>query len=426
MVDVTVDVRFPPKLQNLFRPYRYKVMHGGRGSGKSWAAARALLILAAQKPLRVLCAREVQKSIKDSVKQLLADQIQELKLDGVYQILETEIRGTNGSRFIFTGLATHTVESIKSLESIDVCWVEEAQTVSKRSWDILTPTIRAPASEIWLTLNPWLVSDETYQRFVAESPPDAWVEQINYRDNPWFPDVLEQERAHCEAARPPEEYRNIWLGEPRRTADGAYYAEQMSALRGADRIRQVAYEPSVPVNTFWDLGWNDTTAIWWHQFVAGEHRFLRSYEMGGEPLDHYAQVIQSAGYTYDRHYLPHDAEHKSLQTGRSVLEILRDLLPGHRFDVVPRVNNVLEGIHETRMKLAGNVYFDAEGCESGIRALENYRKKYNEKLGVFTSQPLHDQYSNLADAFRQWGQGYQARGPHVTKRPVRQRNWRAA
>ncbi|MCK7581173.1 MAG: phage terminase large subunit [Chromatiales bacterium] len=369
----------------------------------------------------------MQKSIKESVHQLLDDQIQALGLGPFFRVLQTEIRGANGSKFAFSGLASHTVESIKSYEGYDLVWVEEAQTVSKRSWDILTPTIRKPDSEIWMTLNPYLSTDETYRRFVANPPPDAWVRQINYLDNPWFPDVLEAERAHCEQSRPADEYRNIWLGEPRRTADGAYYAEQMQLIRADGRIRSVPYQPNVPVNTFWDLGWNDTTAIWWHQYVAGEDRFLRCYEMSGEDLRHYAQVIQRAGYLYDTHYLPHDAENKSLQTGRSSLDILEELLPGHRFEVVPRVENVLNGIQDTRMRLEGPVYFDAVGCEAGIVALENYRKEYDVKLEVFRPRPLHDRFSNLADAFRQWGQGFApGRSGDGRRKPSRQRSWRAA
>jgi len=139
-----VNATFPDKLQFLFDPYRYKVSYGGRGSGKSWSYARALLIQAANKPLRVLCAREIQRSIKQSVHTLLNDQIQSLGLGAFYEVLEAEIRGLNGSTFSFTGLATNTVESIKSFEGCDIVWVEEAQTVSKKSWDILIPTIRKP------------------------------------------------------------------------------------------------------------------------------------------------------------------------------------------------------------------------------------------------------------------------------------------
>src|SRR5574343_99827 len=149
----SVDAHFPKKLEFLFKPKRYKVAYGGRGSGKSWGVARALLIQGAQSPLRILCAREVQKSIKQSVHQLLTDQIQALGLGGFYEVLETEIRGKNGTQFYFAGLASHTVESIKSFEGAQRVWVEEGQTVSKKSWDILIPTIRAPASEICVTFN---------------------------------------------------------------------------------------------------------------------------------------------------------------------------------------------------------------------------------------------------------------------------------
>ena len=161
--------QFPSKLEFLFDQHRYKVAYGGRGSSKSWSFARALIIQAANRPLRILCAREIQKSIKQSVHQLLSDQIQALGLGSFFEVLEAEIRGMNGSSFSFAGLATNTVESIKSFEGVDIVWVEEAQTVSKRSWDILIPTIRKENSEIWISFNPDVDTDDTYQRFVDES-----------------------------------------------------------------------------------------------------------------------------------------------------------------------------------------------------------------------------------------------------------------
>ena len=149
---VEVRADFPVKLSFLFRPARYKVARGGRGSAKSWSFARALIIKADAAPLRVLCTREVQMSIKDSVHRLLGDQIEALGLSHRYEVLATEIRNKHtGSTFVFAGLSTQTIESIKSYEGIDVCWVEEGQKVSKRSWDILAPTIRKPSSEIWVT-----------------------------------------------------------------------------------------------------------------------------------------------------------------------------------------------------------------------------------------------------------------------------------
>lgn len=420
-----LEAAFPWAMRDLFKPYRYKVMHGGRGSGKSWTIARALLIKGGEVPLRILCSREIQRSIKESVLALLSDQIQALGLGEFYKVLETEIRGVNGTKFIFAGLASHTVESIKSFEGVDLVWVEEAQVVSKRSWDILTPTIRKPGSEIWLSLNPWLLSDETYNRFVLSPPPDSWVCKVNYHDNPWFPKVLEDERVHCKATRPPEEYENIWLGEPLRTAEGSYYSAQLEILRKAGRIREVPYQSGVPVNVFFDLGWNDTTALWFHQFIAGEHRFIASFQNCGESIEYYANYLIQKGWPYDRIYLPHDAENKSLQTGKSILDLMTELLPGLRFEVVPRVENLLNGINETRLKLGGPVYFDQVNCSDGLLALERYRKEWSEKLQTFRATPLHDVNSNYADAIRQWAQGFQPRQPGASKKP-QARNWRAA
>jgi phage terminase large subunit len=138
--------KFPKKLRFLFEPARTKVARGGRGSGKSWGVARALLIRGAKQTTRVLCTREVQKSIQQSVHQLLKDQIEALSLGAFYDVLSTEIRGKNGTQFYFGGLSDQTAESLKSFEGVDICWVEEAQAVSKRSWDILIPTIRKEKS----------------------------------------------------------------------------------------------------------------------------------------------------------------------------------------------------------------------------------------------------------------------------------------
>ena len=174
-----VNAQFPEKLSFLFDAMRYKVARGGRGSSKSWSFARALLIQAASQPLLILCTREVQKSIKDSVHKLLSDQIQALGLGSFFEILETEIRGRNGSKFIFAGLSQQTVESIKSLEGCDRVWCEEAQAITKRSWDVLTPTIRKDGSEIWISYNPELESDETHQRFTINPPDDCISVLVN-------------------------------------------------------------------------------------------------------------------------------------------------------------------------------------------------------------------------------------------------------
>ena len=203
----------PEKLGFLFEPSRYKVLYGGRGSGKSWGVARALISTALQKPIRVLCAREFQNSISDSVHALLADQIKSMGLEGFFTIQNTAIYGANGSEFLFAGLK-HNITKIKSFEGVDVCWVEEAQTTSKSSWDVLIPTIRKENSEIWMTFNPELDTDETYKRFIVAPPVNATVKKVNYSDNFWFPQVLRDEMEDLKA-RDLDAYLNVWEGNTR-------------------------------------------------------------------------------------------------------------------------------------------------------------------------------------------------------------------
>ena len=218
--------------------------------------------------------------------------------------------------------------------------------------------------------------------------------------------------------------KGLWKGS---RVKGAYYLNEMQKMRAQGRIRRVPYQPGIPVNTYWDLGFNDTTAIWFHQFIAGEHRFIHAYENSGESLDHYARYLLDRGYMYGgTHFLPHDADNKSLQTGKCAREILEELLPGHRFEVIPRVEAVLTGIQQTRMKMGGNVFIDETECADGLAALDNYRKKYNEKQDVFTEQPLHDRYSNYADAWRQWGQSEGMYTPRPQSKPRKADNWRVA
>lgn len=210
----------PKAFGPLFQPigtYRYRCYYGGRGSAKSWQFARALLIHGLTTPLRVLCSREYQSSIRDSVHRVLADQIAILGLQAAYTVQESAILGPNGTEFIFKGLRRD-IAQIKSTEGIDVCWVEEAEAVSDASWRTLIPTIRKPGSEIWVSFNPALESDPTYQRFVVSQPERALVRRVSFRDNPWFPDVLrEEEQALLRAD--PEAHAHVWGGEPWSRAD---------------------------------------------------------------------------------------------------------------------------------------------------------------------------------------------------------------
>ncbi len=201
----------------LSTPSRYKVWYGGRGGAKSWSVARLLLLKAYTKNARILCTRELQVSISDSVHRLLSDQIITLGLADYFEVTKTSIKSHTGSEFIFKGLK-HNIQEIKSLEGVNICWVEEAHRTSKESWNVLIPTIRAENSEIWLTFNPDLESDETYQRFVISPPPGAIVKQVNFDENPWFSDALFAEMEYCRRVDM-DAYRNIWLGEPRGISD---------------------------------------------------------------------------------------------------------------------------------------------------------------------------------------------------------------
>lgn len=297
-------LQLPAKLEPLFRAKRYKVMYGGRGGGKSWGVAQALLALGADRPLRVLCAREVQKSMRDSVHRLLKDSIVRLGLEAFYEVLDTEIRGLNGTIFLFTGLQSHTVDSIKSFEGVDIVWVEEAHGVSKRSWDVLIPTIRKEGSEIWMTLNPDMDTDETYARFIASKSDDTWVCEINWRDNPWFPEVLDQERLKAKRSMSREDYEHIWEGKPRTVADGAIYRHEVVEAMTQGRVCPVPYDPALPVHTVWDLGWNDAMTIGLIQRGPMDVRVIGYIEDSHRTLDWYVQQLEKNPYRWGTDFSP--------------------------------------------------------------------------------------------------------------------------
>jgi phage terminase large subunit len=406
-----VNAEFPEKLRPLFKPARYKVAHGGRGSAKSWGFARALLIQAAQRPLRVLCTREIQKSIKDSVHRLLSDQIQALGLGQFFEVLETEIRGRNGSIFLFAGLAQHTVESIKSFEGVDRVWIEEAQVVTKRSWDVLTPTIRAVGSEIWLSLNPDMETGETYQRFVAHPPADAIVIQMNWRDNPWFPEVLENERLET-LRRDPDNYDNIWEGVPKRVSEGAIYRIEVERLYADRRARRVPYDPLLPVDTVWDLGWNDAMTIGMFQRSSAEVRCIDYIEDSHHTLDWYVGQIEKRDYRWGKDFIPHDGRARDFKTGKSTEELLTTLR-GKKPHVLP-AESIEEGIKAARMMFP-RAYVDEDKCARLLECLKRYRRAISQSTGE-PGAPLHDEFSHGADMWRYAAQAVELMGQPEKKR----------
>jgi len=384
---------FPEKLDFLFEPHRYKIAYGGRGGAKSWGFARAILILGAQKPLRILCARETQKSITDSVHKLLSDQIVELGLERIYEIQQATIFGKNGTEIIFAGLRQN-IMNLKSYESVDICWVEEAQTVSKHSWDVLIPTIRKDGSEIWASFNPELETDETWRRFVLSPPPTAKVVRITYRDNPWFPDVLRQEMEYCKA-NDPDAYEHIWEGTCIQTIEGAVYKEELRKVDKEGRVTRVPYDRAQPCQTFWDIG-DRFTAIWIAQQFPFETRLIDYISGEGLALADYLKMLQQREYVYSVHNLPHDATSPQLGTGKSIEEQMRGA--GYKVKIVPRLS-LAAGIIAVRQVLP-NCWFDSEKCADGLMALRHYRWAPDGTMGQIKKQPLHDYFSHGSDAFR--------------------------
>lgn len=406
----TIDISFPEKLEPLFRPYRYKVLKGGRGGAKSWGVARVLLLLAAQKKIRVLCGRELQKSMAESVHALLKAQIERMGLEESYPpnlTTETSIKSTTGSEFLFEGIR-HNYLKIKSYEDIDICWIEEANSVPKASWDVLIPTIRKEGSEIWLTFNPDLDTDYTYVYFVKNTPPNSIVIDMSWRDNPWFPEVLHQEMMHMKATDE-DNWLTVWEGRTRVTLDGAIYAKEMRELWANGRIMKVPYVPQYAVNTYFDLGWGDNTSIWFIQKIGFEYHVIDFMSNHGQTIGWYMQEMQKKGYTYGTIWLPHDAKAGEIRTGKSVQEMVASARVAQSVRVTQNLR-VATGINAVRMAFP-NMYFDEEKCEEGINALARYR--YGKLPdGVSRSrEPIHDWTSHPADALRtfgvsaQWGEG---------------------
>lgn len=390
-----MNIEFPKALRFVFEPARYKVLHGGRGSGKSWGVARALLLQAAQQKLRVLCTREIQKSLKDSVHALLSDQIQAMGLSSFYTVLESEIRGLNGSVFLFAGLQQHTVESIKSFEGCDRVWVEEAQTVSSKSWDVLIPTIRKPGSEIWITLNPQLETDPTFQRFISTPPPGAVVKEMNYTENPWFPAVLETERQHAQQTMKPEKYRHIWEGKCMPAVDGAIYFDEVAKAEDEGRITRVTPDKLLKVHAIFDLGWNDCMTIVMVQRSASELRVIDYIEDSHKKLSDYSDMLKAKPYNWGKVWLPHDGFSKDYKTGKSAEEMMKAL--GWTVARVPNMD--IEGGIKAAREVFERVWFDKDKTARLVECLKRYRRNIGQKTGEANS-PLHDEFSHGADAFR--------------------------
>lgn len=373
---------------------RYLVYFGGRGSGKSTSVAKGLLVRGMRKKEFVLCAREFQNSISDSVIKTLSDEISIMGLEDFYEVQANRIIGKNGTEFIFKGIRNN-ISSIKSIPNITLVWLEEAHSISDSSYEVLIPTIRADGSQIIITFNPVNANDPTYQRFVATDRPDVHKIKVNYDRNPWFPDALRKE-AESLRLSDPDGFNHVYLGSFDTRRSGAVYAKQLQKARDEGRITRVPYDPSTEVFTAWDLGFGDATAIWFLQFVGRELRWLDYYENSGEQLDHYVKIVKSKQYNYSTHYLPHDGGHGNIR-GDSVSKQLFDM--GLQNTVLTRETDINPGIELLRQTIAYSV-FDADKCKEGIRCLENYAYEWDDERKVFKSKPSHNWTSHGSDSAR--------------------------
>jgi len=389
-------IDFPSKLAPLFEPHRFKVLYGGRDGGKSWSIARALLLLGARQQERILCTREVQRTIADSVHKLLVDQIDLMNLREFYTVTDNSIVGSNGTEFMFAGLHQQTAENLKSYEGVTRCWAEEGHNISKRSWGILEPTIRKEGSEIWVSFNPNMDTDFIWTHFISDQQPDSLVIKLTWRDNPWRSKVLDATREKM-ARDDPQQYEHVYEGKCNTVVAGAIYAGEVVSMIEEGRYRACPYDPKLRVHTIWDLGWNDQTAIIFAQRLLSEVRIIDYEEESFLKYSDWAVRIHKKPYVYGDHYLPHDGANQTQGgDGISAQSQLKPLL-GKQPKIIKRPGSVEDPIRSSRMMFP-RTYMDQAKCARLMDCLKRFRRGIPETTGE-PGKPLKDEYRHGADAF---------------------------
>jgi phage terminase large subunit len=379
---------------------RYKGAWGGRGSGKSHFFAELAIEKCLLDPgTRILCVREVQKSLKESAKKLLEDKIAALGVSDQFEILRDQINTPGGGIIVFQGMQDHTAETVKSFEGFDVAWVEEAQTLSTISLRLLRPTIRKPGSELWFSWNPRRKQDPVDALLRGDTPPTgAVVIKANWSDNPWFPAELEQERKDD---LPSDQYEHVWEGDYVKVTEGAYFAKDLTKAKQEGRIGHVAADPLMTIRAIWDIGGTgakaDACSIWIAQFIGREIRVLDHYTAQGQPLAAHINWLRENGYGKALCILPHDGASNDKVFDVSYESALRDA----QFEVIV-VPNQGKGAAMMRVEAARrrfpSIWFNAATTEAGREALGAYHEKKHEKTGVGLG-PNHDWSSHDADSF---------------------------
>jgi phage terminase large subunit len=398
-------VEIPKAFRELFVPSRYKAYYGGRGSAKSHSFAGALIIKAASTPLRVICAREIQNSIDDSVKQLLDDKIA-LGVPG-FRSTDKYIEHRCGSVFTFAGLRTNP-DKVKSKEGYDIAWVEEANRVTRRSIDLLIPTLREEGSELWFSWNPEHDHDPVDVMFrgngltpekkaLWRAPPDSIIREVSWRDNPYFPDVLRKEMAFARDTDA-DKHEHVWEGGYAKAIEGAYYQADLLKARREGRVRSLAYDPMRALYAHWDIGVEDHTTIWLSQRPGADIHYIDYIEGQGQALGYYLNELRSRGYERAICVLPHDGAKRDAITAYPYVKHVKE----GGFANVRVIPNQGKGAAKLRIEAARRIFprmhFDEDRCGAGLKALGAYHEKMDENRKVGLG-PAHDWASDGADAF---------------------------
>jgi phage terminase large subunit len=415
------EVEIPKAFRGLFEPHRHKAFYGGRGSGKSWSVAIALCILATQKPLRIVCAREIQKNVGESAKALIEDRAAELGMGYLLKSTDSETR-LGESVFSYRGLWRNP-EGIKSLEGADIFWGEEAASFSARSLQIIPPTMRKGTAEMWWTWNPEYDHDPVDNFFrgnadkTAEKPwvppVDALIREVSWRDNPFFDDLAIAPDLERDFKVNPTMAAHIWGGSYLPAEEGAYYAAELQRAHEEARITTVVADPVMRLKACWDLGYNDNTSIWIWQAAGRDIRILDHITAQGQHISYYIERLIEKGYDKAIHYLPHDGRNVYLTAPGSVGQMLK--AAGFQTEIVPNQGKgaALLRVEATR-RLFPQMWFDETRTRAGRKSLGAYHEKRDPERRIGLG-PEHDWSSDDADAFGLISQVYKPPEPKQAK-----------
>lgn len=403
----TARLQIPPKLIPVFLGEAdFRGAHGGRGSAKTrtfakMSAVRGYQWSAAGEEGLIVGAREFMNSLDESsMAEIKAAILSEPFLADHYDIGETYIR-TRDRRieYDFSGLR-HNLDSIKSKARIKLLWVDEAEPVSETAWSKAIPSVREDGAEIWVTWNPERKASATNKRFRLEPPPRSKIVEMNWRDNPWFPGILDRVRL-MDLEQRPDTYDHIWEGGFKTVSEGAYYAKDLAKAKAEGRIGHVAADPLMTIRAVFDIGGTgakaDAVSIWICQFIGREIRVLDHYTAQGQPLATHVNWLRDNGYGRALIVLPHDGESNDKVFDVSYASALRDA--GFEVIVIPNQGKGAAMMRvEAGRRLFGSIWFAAEKTEAGRTSLGWYHEKKDEKRGIGLG-PDHDWSSHDADAF---------------------------